>query len=82
MQKGSTSEIVVHEVRQHTCSTIIGGFNKYPMTTDKTRQLFCPEKLATFHPIIEAGNEALKNDSDKPLTKAVIKLKKILFTVI
>ena len=82
MQKGSTSEIVVHEVRQHTCSTIIGGFNKYPLTTDKTRRLFCSKKPVTLSPIIEAGNEVLKNDSDKTLTKAVIKLKKILLTVI
>ena len=49
---------------------------------EKTHQLLCSGKFATISPINEAENEVLKNDSDKNLNKAVIKLKKILFTVI
>ena len=69
VQKGSTSEIVVHKVRQHTCSTIIKGFNNHPLTTDKTRQLFCSEKLATFPPELKLGILTKLNSEQSYKTK-------------
>ena len=57
------------------------GFNKHPMT-DGTCQWLCSEKLVTFHPIIEAGKEVLKNDSDKTLIKLLISIDKRKITAV
>ena len=56
------------------------GFNKHRRS--KKRISYFAQGSLLLSPINEAGNEVLKNDSDKNLNKAVIKLKKILFTVI